>query len=194
LQLPPTIIITGHLSKYQDVLAKYHISLDDVVEKPLTFEILEERINKKLGEQMLPEEVGSEYENKIYQNNRCRIGFVEDEADLVKDLTEFFTERKYKVSCFKNGVTALEALKANPVDILFVDIKLPGIQGDELIEELSKLPNAPFMIPMSADPLPDGMQERLSDLKCGDFMEKPFDLIELIERVKTIAIKKGLLG
>jgi len=194
LQLPPTIIITGHFSKYQDMLTKYHISVDDVVEKPLTFDVLMERINKKLGEQMLPEEVGSEYESKIYENNRCQIGFVEDESDLVKDLTEFFSERKYKVSCFKNGVVALESLKKNSVDILFVDIKLPGMQGDQLIEELSKLPSPPYMIPMSADPLPEGMQDRLKELKCGDFLEKPFDLIQLIELVKTIAIRKGLLG
>lgn len=194
LPLPPTIIITGYLPKYQDQLRGHHIDINDVVTKPFNFEVMEEKINRKLGVQIVASEVGSEYENRIYEKNRCRLGFVEDEEDLVKDLARFFEERNYKVSYFTNGTVALETLKKNPVDILFVDIKLPGIQGDQLIAELAQTPNPPYMIPMSADPLAGEMERKLKELGCGQFIEKPFDLIELIEVIKTIAIEKKLLG
>jgi len=194
LPLPPTIIITGFLAKYQDRLRSYGMDLKDVVAKPFKFEALEDCINRKLGSQIITSEVGSEYENAIYEKNRCHIGFIEDEEDLVRDLSIFFKERNYQVSCFTDGTAALENLKKNSVDILFVDIKLPGTQGDQIIAELSKLPKHPYMIPISADPLQEDMENKLKELGCPDFIEKPFDVIELIERVKTIAIEKGLLG
>ena len=194
LSFPPTIIITGHLSKYQDQLKAYGIDAQDVVTKPFDFEVMEQCINRKLGKQILTAEVGSEYEDEIYKKNRCRIGCVEDEKDVLDHFAEFFTERNYKVSCFSNGTKAFELLQKEKVDILFVDIKLPGMQGDQIIEGLSKLSNPPYMIPISADPLADGMKERLVAAGCKDFISKPFDVIELIELVKTIALEKKLLG
>ncbi len=194
LTLPPTIIITGFLPKYKERLEAHGIHLKDVVTKPFTFEDLESSINAKLGAQVVTSEVGSEYEDRIYKKNRCRIGLVEDEEDILEHFTDFFKERNYQVFCFKNGQVAFEALKKDPVDILFVDIKLPGMQGDRLIEELAKTAHSSTMIPISADPLPDGMEARLKKTGCERFIAKPFDIVELIELVKTIAVEKGLLG
>lgn len=193
LSLPPTIVITGYLPKYQERLREYGIDLDDVVTKPFNFEVMEEKINQKLGRQILESEVGSEYENKIYVKNACSIAFIEDEEDVLKYFKDFFGERNYKVFCYKNGSVAFEGLRKNPVDIALVDIKLPGMQGDKLIEGLSKLPNHPYMIPISADPLYVEMEAKLKKLGCEHFISKPMDIIEVIELVKTIAMKKGLL-
>jgi len=194
LRLPPTIIITGFLPKYQERLEAYDIDPEDVITKPFDFDMMEKSINQKLGQQIVIEEVGSEYEDLIYTKNRCRIGIVEDEKDILNDFSEFFEERNYKVSCFGDGTSAYEGLKKKSLDILFVDIKLPGMQGDQLIEKLMDLPNPPHMIPISADPMPAEMQKKLKDLGCREFISKPFDIVELIERVKTVAIQKGLLG
>ncbi len=194
VSLPPTIIITGHLPKYQDQLKDYGIEVQDVVTKPFNFEAMEQCINRKLGSQIVTAEVGSEYEDIIYEKNRCRIGFIEDEEDVLEHFSEFFKERNYAVACFNNGTKAFEALKKERVDILFVDIKLPGMQGDQIIEGLSKLPDPPLMIPVSADPMADGMLERLKAAGCKHFVAKPFDIVELIELVKTIALEKKLLG
>lgn len=194
LGLPPTIIITGYLPKYQERLLAYGIDLQDVVTKPFNFEVMEAAINRKLGREIITSEVGSEYESKIYANNRCRVGFVEDEEDILHDVASFFEERNYKVSCFNSAFKALDILKTSPVDILFVDIKLPGMKGDELMRELSKLPRPPYMIPISSDPITGDMRKKLEQIGCRDFVEKPFDVVELIERVKKLAIKKCLLG
>ena len=194
MMLPPTLIVTGFFPKYKDQLAQYGIEERDVIKKPFRFETIEAHINRKLGQQVLPSEVGSRYEDKIYGKNRCRIGMVEDEEDILDFFTEFFTERNYRVSSFKNGREALEALKKNPADILMVDIKLPGISGDQLIEELSKTPKPPHMIAISADPPDPAMEERLKRSGCRDYLTKPLDTFALIEKVKTIALEKGLLG
>ncbi len=194
LTLPPTLIITGFLPKYQTQLETHGIHADDVITKPFDFDVMERAINRRLGQQIVTSEVGSEYEDKIYRKNRCRIGFVEDEQDLLKDLGYFFEERNYKVSCFSNAVDALHSMKKEPVDIVFVDIKLPGMQGDELMVELKKFSRPPVMIPMSADPLPEDMERKLKGCGCKNSITKPFDIVELIELVKTIAVEKELLG
>lgn len=194
IALPPTIIITGFLAKYEDRLKEHGISKDDVITKPFDFDAMERAINRKLGHQIVTSEVGSEYEDKIYRKNRCRLGFVEDEQDLLKDLGYFFEERNYKVSCFSNAVDALRSMKKEPVDIVFVDIKLPGMQGDELMAELKTFPRPPVMIPMSADPLLEDMEKKLKGCGCKNSITKPFDIVELIELVKTIAVEKELLG
>ncbi len=192
--LPPTIIITGHLPKYQEQLLNCGIDVQDVVTKPFNFEAMEKCINKKLGSQIVASEVGSEYEDVLYEKNRCRLAFVEDEVDVLEHFSEFFKERNYSVLCFSNGTKAFDSLQKEKVDILFVDIKLPGMQGDSLMEELSKLPSPPYMIPVSADPMGDGMVDRLKAVGCKHFISKPFDIVELIELVKTIALEKKLLG
>ena len=69
--LPPTIIITGHLPKYQEQLLNCGIDVQDVVTKPFNFEAMEKCINKKLGSQIVASEVGSEYEDVLYEKNRC---------------------------------------------------------------------------------------------------------------------------
>ena len=196
LTLPPTIIITGYLPKYADRLKSHGVDLRDVVTKPFDFDVMEACINRKLGQQIVVSEVGSEYEDKIYEKNFCKIGIVEDEEDLLHDFASFFEDRNYSVYSYLSVEEALRGLKKNDVDILFVDMKFTGrMQGHELIEELSKSsPRLPMMISISASPILDEMRARLESFGCKTFIEKPFDAIEIIELVKTLAIQKGLLG
>lgn len=194
IKLPPTLIISGFLPEYREKLSQYGIDEKDVIKKPFTYETIEGRINQKLGRQILTAEVGSKYEDKIYEKNRCRIGVVEDEEDILHFFSEVFGERNYKVSCFKDGREAFEALKKDPPDILIVDIKLPGMAGDRVIEELAKTPNPPAMIAISADSPDEALGSRLKHHGCKDYLTKPLDTFELIEKIKTVAIEKGLLG
>lgn len=193
ITLPPTIIITGHLARYQDQLQSYGIDIRDVVTKPFDFEVMEHCINRKLGEQAVAE-VGSEYENEIYRHNRCRIGCIEDEEDVLEYFSRLFVQRNYQVLRYSHGTRAFEALQTQKVDILFVDIKLPGMQGDQIIERLSRLPDPPEMIPVSADLFSDEMKKRLIAAGCRHFVSKPCDIVEVIELTKTIALEKKLLG
>jgi CheY-like chemotaxis protein len=50
------------------------------------------------------------------------------------------------------------------------------------------------MIPISADLFPGDMKARLAAAGCRDFISKPFDVIELIALVKTVALERKLLG
>ncbi|PIQ87544.1 MAG: hypothetical protein COV74_00285 [Candidatus Omnitrophica bacterium CG11_big_fil_rev_8_21_14_0_20_45_26] len=192
LSMPPTIILTGYLPKYADKLKAHNIKLDDVVTKPFDFEVLENRISAKIGSEISPPDDGPDED--LYEKNHCRVAFVEDEPDLMEDLAAFFREKNYDVRCFGDGLEALEGLRKEAVDILFVDIKLPRMSGDELITELVKLPNPPYMIPLSADPIPDETRKKLEELNCSVCVQKPYSIDRLLDLVKNIAVSKGLLG
>lgn len=194
LQLPPTLIITGFYSKYEGQLKSYGIREEDVIRKPFTYDALENSINRKLGKDKISSDSKVESDDELYKKNRCKIAFVEDEEDLTDLFDGLFSARNYQVYCYNDGTKALEGLKQNPVDIALIDIKLPGIQGDQIIKELAGLKNCPFIIPTSADPLTDDVKKILNEIKCDGFIEKPFDLVRLVEMIKTVAIKKGLLG
>ena len=194
MHIPPTVIITGHLPKYQDRLKSYGISMKDVVTKPFDFDVMEKAINRKLGVSILTAEVGSEYEDALYTRNRCRIAFVEDEPELLRYFEEFFKERNYRVFGYTDGKAAQQGIRKDPVDIAVIDIKLPGLNGDALIEDLSTLRPAPYMIPVSADPLSKEDDKRLQKLGAHPALSKPFDVAELIELIKTLAIERKLLG
>ncbi|MFZ5802794.1 MAG: response regulator [Candidatus Omnitrophota bacterium] len=194
IALPPTIVITGFLPKYQDQLKRYGIAREDVLCKPFNFDELERFIVRKLGREILVSEVGTEYEAEIYKRNRCHIGIVEDEADVLRCLAEFFFERNYKVSCFRNAGEALDYLTKGRVDIMIIDIKLPGMSGDELAEKIVQMGDPPALIPISAAFTPPDLLRKMESLGCEKFLSKPFDVAEVIEYVKTIAVRKKLLG
>ena len=191
ITLPPTIIITGFYSKYQEQLLEYGLEERDVLTKPFHFADIETHIERKLGNEVSLEEVDLEDEEKAYENNRCRIGVVEDEQDIREILVELFEEKSYTVDCYGNGKVALESLKDKPVDILIVDIKLPGLTGDRLITELKKQSISSYIIPISGELR---IENQIKALGCQDFFSKPFDLDALARRVGEIARTKGLLG
>jgi len=73
-------------------------------------------------------------------------------------------------------------------------MKIPGIQGDRLIEELAKLGGLPTIITITGDPVAGEMKTKLERFGCEYFVTKPFDLIEIVELAKTVSAQKGLLG
>lgn len=194
LSLPPLLVITGQYARFKDKLTEHNINSDDVVEKPFGLDQIQERIDKKLGVQNLPSEVGTTYEEEIYKNNKCHIAIVEDEDIFVNWLVSLFEERNYKVSAYKNGKDAYEGIKANPPHIALIDIKMPGMSGTDIIENLYQMPNAPYFIPVSGEnPDVNDLGKRLKDCGCDDFWYKPVEIFELVERVKQVAVEKGLI-
>ncbi|MDD2958946.1 MAG: response regulator [Lachnospiraceae bacterium] len=84
----------------------------------------------------------------------------------------------------RNGVEALELLKKHPVDVMFTDIKMPKMDGVELVKQLEDLPNRPLVIVISGY---DDFSYTVSMLQCGvrDYILKPIKR----EKVEEILLK-----
>ena len=85
---------------------------------------------------------------------------------------------------YTDGASALDGLKANPPDLAIFDIKMPRMDGMELLRRLRQKSDLPVIFLTSKDEEID----ELFGLKMGadDFIRKPFSQRLLVERVKAI--------
>ena len=103
-----------------------------------------------------------------------RMLIVEDERDVCECLQEFFSANGFSVASAFSGEEALEKLDADPVDVILLDILLPGISGLEVLRRAkAKHPNAKVVMVTSLDQ----MDLRQEAHRCGAaaYVTKPFD-------------------
>lgn len=113
-----------------------------------------------------------------------KILVVDDEVSLQEALTYSLEKEGYIVAVAGDGITALEIARANPPDLVILDIMLPGIDGFEVCRRLRQESNMPVLMLTARDDEID----RVVGLEVGadDYLPKPFSMRELIARVKAL--------
>ncbi len=114
-----------------------------------------------------------------------RVLVLEDEYALRQSIEEFLEDLGFEVKGFERGDEFLDELYSLKYDILLLDVKVPGINGFELLKQLREMGNdvpAIFVTSMThVDDLAKGFE-----LGCCDYIKKPFDLKELEVRLKNV--------
>ena len=112
---------------------------------------------------------------------------VDDEPANVRLLDAVLTPRGYRVLSAATGAEALALLETEDVDIVLLDIVMPGMDGHEVCRKIRSAPATEFLpvVMITAS----GSQQRLAALESGadDFVTKPFDQTELLARVASLA-------
>ena len=70
---------------------------------------------------------------------KIRILWVDDEIDLLKSHLMFLEDRNYRVETCNSGQDALEAIREQPFDIVFLDENMPGLSGLETLTEIKQV-------------------------------------------------------
>jgi DNA-binding response OmpR family regulator len=115
---------------------------------------------------------------------RPRILIVEDEPQL-RGLLRLYLERAgYNVADAGDGDTALAAFAADGADLVVLDLMLPGMQGEAVLQALREEANVPILITSAKR----SDAERIAGLRLGadDYLAKPFNPHELTARVAAI--------
>jgi len=115
---------------------------------------------------------------------RARILIVEDEPQL-RGLLRLYLERAgYAVSDAGDGAAALAAFAADGADLVVLDLMLPGMQGEAVLEGLRDAADVPILITSAKR----SDAERIAGLRLGadDYLAKPFNPHELTARVTAI--------
>jgi Response regulators consisting of a CheY-like receiver domain and a winged-helix DNA-binding domain len=110
---------------------------------------------------------------------------VEDDPDLRAVLTRILTGEGYQVLCASDGESGLtEALNREP-DLVILDVGLPVRDGVEVVRELRE---RGFRAPTLMLTARGSLEDRVSGLDAGadDYLPKPFELPELLARVKAL--------
>lgn len=114
---------------------------------------------------------------------------IDDERPIRTTLTEILSFEKYKVDQAEDGLTGLELAKKNNYDVILCDIKMPKMDGIEVLEELQKLEHPSAVVMISGH---GTIETAVEALKKGafDFLPKPPDLNRLLVTVRN-ALERG---
>jgi DNA-binding response OmpR family regulator len=118
-------------------------------------------------------------------NNQVRIALVEDDQDLRQSTEEFLTHAGYNVWGAGSAEAFYRRFAADPVDVVVLDIGLPGEDGLGVATLLKSNPHIAIII-LSAR---DGLDDRLAGLRAGAdrYLVKPVSLAELAANIDAVA-------
>ncbi len=113
-----------------------------------------------------------------------RLLVVDDEQRLLKSLSRALREAGYAVDVAADGVEGLFKAEECDYDAIVLDLMLPGVDGWTVLERLRKKKSTPVLMLTARG----AMEDRVRGLDSGadDYLLKPFDLPELLARVRAL--------
>jgi two-component system, OmpR family, response regulator ChvI len=116
------------------------------------------------------------------------IALVDDDKNILQSLSVALEAEGFAVRTYNDGAEALKAMTAQPVDLAILDIKMPRMDGMELLANLRKQSAMPVIFLTSKD---DEVDEVLG-LRMGadDYIKKPFSQRLLVERIRAL-LRRG---
>src|SRR5580692_7012824 len=114
-----------------------------------------------------------------------KILIIEDEPGLVTTLRDRLRKHGYLVSAASDGETGLDMALREPVDLILLDLMLPGQNGLTVCEKLRKAGSATPILMLTAR---RQTKDKVAGLKAGgdDYLTKPFQMSELLARVEAL--------
>lgn len=108
----------------------------------------------------------------------------DDDEDINELIAIYLKKDGYKViQCF-NGKEAIAALGKNHVDLIIMDIMMPGEDGLKVVERIRETSDVPIIFLSAKSELNDKLKGL--DIGGDDYMTKPFEILELKARIKSI--------
>lgn len=117
------------------------------------------------------------------------VALVDDDRNILTSVSIALESEGFRVQTYTDGASALDGLQDHPADLGIFDIKMPRMDGMELLRRLRQKSDMPVIFLTSKDEEID----ELFGLKMGadDFIKKPFSQRLLVERVKAVLRRVG---
>ncbi|MDO8411598.1 MAG: response regulator transcription factor [Phenylobacterium sp.] len=122
----------------------------------------------------------------------ANITLVDDDENIVTSVSLALESHGHTVKAFYDGAAGLAALENEPPDLAILDVKMPRMDGMEVLRRLRRTSELPVIILTSKD---DEIDEILGfNLGADDYIHKPFSQRLLLERVKAVLRRAGADG
>lgn len=118
------------------------------------------------------------------------IALVDDDKNILTSVSMALEAEGFEVHTYRDGYEALDGLEQRPVDMAVLDIKMPRMNGMELLERIRQKGALPVIFLTSKD---DEIDEMLG-LRMGadDYIKKPFSQRLLIERIRAVLRRRDI--
>ena len=115
----------------------------------------------------------------------ARVLVVDDDAALRHALTALLDQAGYRTEPASDGAEALRKLQQDPIDLLLLDIGLPGLNGLDVLAQMRTQPAPPRVVMMTADDTPETLLQSFR-AQADRFIRKPFAPRRIIEVVRDV--------
>lgn len=121
---------------------------------------------------------------------KAKILFVEDERDLSLIVCDTLRQQGYDVVAAFDGIEGLAKYKTEGADLIVADVMMPRLDGFAMAKEIRRLSaNVPIIF-LTAKSTIDDVEEGF-DIGANDYLKKPFELRELLVRIKALLRNKA---
>lgn len=119
-----------------------------------------------------------------------RVLLVEDDTMIGEVIRDTLRDESYAVDWVQDGLAVESTLRAQPYDLVLLDLGLPGKDGQEILASIRSHQDAVPVLILTAR---DALSERLRGLDGGadDYVLKPFEMAELLARMRAVLRRKG---
>jgi len=116
---------------------------------------------------------------------------VDDEEEFLETLVKRLTKRKLDVTGVTSALDAIRVLKEKPVDIVVLDVKMPGMDGMEALRQIKSTSPDVEVIMLTGHA---NMEAAMQGMELGafDYLMKPMDIDELLYKLQDAYKKKTL--
>ncbi|QTA88346.1 response regulator [Desulfonema magnum] len=122
-----------------------------------------------------------------------KILIVDDEPDTLKFLEFVLSDEGFRITSASDGKKAIDVFRSEPFDLVITDLKMPEMEGTELIKQLKKTDEDVEIIVLTAFATVDNAIETLKDNRAFNFLKKPLEDIEVLFNVIRQALEKRRL-
>jgi DNA-binding NtrC family response regulator len=182
----PIIILTGHPS-VTDAFNTSRLGVADYLSKPVDMEELAQKAAGAVSD--AERKSVRQTENMRKPIPRINLLAVDSEMEFLDSLKQLLAKRGINTITSKSSHTALEILKEQPVDVVILDVELPGMRGIDVLRRIKGLYPGIQVILLSGQPSEDAAIEG-SRLGAGEYMKKPPDIDELVDAIVRLHRKR----
>ena len=123
------------------------------------------------------------------ENNKINLLIVDDEVQFLESISKSLEARDFKVIAVDRGEKAIEAARKSPIDVALVDLKMPGINGEETLKALKADHKWMEVVILTGHGTIDSAVE-CTKSGAFSFLQKPCNLDDLLEALKEAYKKK----
>jgi DNA-binding NtrC family response regulator len=123
--------------------------------------------------------------------NDFNVMLVDDEGEFLDTLVKRLKKRNLNAMGVRSGEEALTTLKNNPVDVVVLDVKMPGMDGIETLKQIKKISPLVEVIMLTGHA---NMEVAIEGMELGafDYLMKPMEIDELLYKLQDAFKKKQL--
>lgn len=120
--------------------------------------------------------------------SKPRIVAIDDESEFIQMLLDYFEPREYEITAAVRGAKGIELVREKKPDVILCDLKMPGIDGDEVLKLVQSMSPAPKLIFITA--YDDGGKTKARLLKIGAYacLDKPIASLKSLEELINKAV------